>query len=448
MASAVAAGLGVLLSATSAARAGNYESFFLGTEAALQGGATTATARLGTAIWYNPAGLARVDRSAIDASVTAFSLSLGQNVDLASTLPGSEATRLKAVAFDVVPAALTYARQLSFGGGGFGLFVPEQNTQLLRTRLRAPGATGEGARELSVDIYSRQQSYHGGPAFGFSLGPRLDLGGALFVVYRNSLDNSSLAGALDTAGTPILLTVHTAQDEQTFGIQPVAGVQVHPGAGWELGFVVRLPTLRVFRQSQAIEMSLLATPAIADAPPAFVDDFGEDSGFAGGVMAPLQMHLGVASEIAGGQLSLDGSYRAPYSNAALGIDERAVFNLRVGGRIPTSENVTLGAGLFSDRAADRLADNPDGRRIHYYGASFGIQLDTKYGVISRAGVTLPREEPLIFRTTLAVSYLLGVGELERIQLREDDAGMVDIEAVQQHVVDHQIVLHLGATVLN
>ena len=443
-----AAVLGALLSATAAARAGNLDGFYLGNDAALQGGASTATARQGSAIWYNPAGLAHLEHSAIDASMTAFSLSLGQNVDLDSALPNSETKRLKTIAFDVVPAALTYARQLSFGGGGFGLFVPEQSTQFLRTRLRAPGATGEPARELSVDLYSRLQDYYVGPAFGVPVGPHLDLGAALFATFRNGLDTSAVAAALDPAGNTSFTLAHVTDDEQTFGFQPVLGLQLHPGAGWELGFVLRLPTLRVYRLHQSVEMTLSTMQGSDAEPPTFQDDFSQATGFAGSVISPPRGHLGVAHQFASGQLALDASYRAPLHNSAVGIDQSGVFNLRLGGNLPAGENVTVGAGLFTDRAADHLADSSDGRRIHYYGASVGLQLDRVYGVIRREGVALAREQSLIFRTTVVLSYLLGVGELQRLQLGENADGMVQIGTMQQHVVDHQIVLHLGATVLD
>jgi len=444
----LAALVGALLGATSPAHAGNFDSFYLGNEAAIQGGASTATARHGNAIWYNPAGLARLEQSSIDASVTAFSLSFGENVDLDSTLPDSETKRLKNVAFEVVPAALTYARQFSFGGAGFGLFVPEQSTQFLRTRLRAPAVMGDRPRELSVDVYAREQDYYGGPAFGVSVGPYVDLGASLFVAFQNSFDTTALALSLDAAGSSFLTTSHATDDQQTVGLQPVAGLQLHPGGGWELGLVLRLPTLRVYQQSQNVEMTLSASEGSQAEAPTFQDDFDETAGFSGGVLAPLRAHLGVAHELAGGQLALDASYRAPMHDSAAGVDQSAVFNLRLGGYVPASENLTLGGGLFTDRAADRLTENSNGRHINYYGASFGIQLDTLYGVITRKGVALPAPQPLIFRTTVVLSYLLGVGEIERIQLGQGEDGTPQLGPVQQHVVDHQLVLHLGATVLD
>jgi len=441
-----ASSVGGVLGATGLARAGNFDTFYLGNEAAMQAGAATASARRASAIWYNPAGLAQLDHSSIDASATAFSLTLGEDIDLDSTVPGSETTRLKSTPLSVVPAALSYARRLSWAGVGFALFVPTQESQFIRTRLRVPSVSQPLSYGLSVDASSVSQEYYAGPALAISLGERLRLGFALLAHYRTELTQTTLqfsATAGDISGNVL---AHTTEDQQSVGVQPIAGVQFQANADWQLGFVLRAPTLRLYRQAQNIEQSLTTTPD--GTPPEVDDEFSESSGFSSAILAPLRVHFGVARELGSGQIAAEVSYRAPLRDAELLVDQRGKVDARIGVQGPISDRVAVGSGIFSDRSADRLTEDANGRDIDYYGLSFGVQLDTPYGVISRQGEPFEAPRPLIFRTTLVLSYMLGLGQLQRLELGEGGADGPSIEVTNQDVLVHQVVLNVGATLLD
>jgi hypothetical protein len=430
------------------AQAGNFDTFYLGNEAAMQAGAATASARRGSAIWYNPAGLARLDHSSIDANATALSLSLGDDVDVDSSLPGSEGTRLKSTALAIVPASLSYVRQLSFAGAGVALFVPNQQTQVLRTRLRAPNATSDRPYELSVDGHSVTQEYYAGPALGFALGPHVDLGFALLANYRTEVTHLAVLLALDGAAGSATALQRSTDDEQSLGLQPVAGLQLHLPRGWQAGLVVRAPSVRLYRQAQNVNMAL-SIAQTTETELELEDDFTDQTGFSSTLLTPLRVHLGLARELGDGQISAEASYRLPLRNRGEELNQRGVFNARLGGQLALNETLALGGGVFSDRSADRLSEeDSDGRDIDYYGASIGVQLDTQYGIVTRKGQTLQQPRPLIFRTTLVLSYLLGLGQLQRLELGQDADGGFSLTFLNRHVVDHQIVLNFGATLLD
>ncbi len=124
-----------------------------------------------------------------------------------------------------------------------------------------------------------------------------------------------------------------------------------------------------------------------------------------------------------------------------------MFNARLGAQLPVSDTLTLGAGVFSDRSAERLGEESDGRDLDYYGVSIAAQLDTVYGVVSRQGEQLEAPRSLVFRTTMALSYLQGIGKLERAQLRYVEL-VPELSVEQKQVLAHQIVLHVGATLLD
>jgi hypothetical protein len=142
------------------------------------------------------------------------------------------------------------------------------------------------------------------------------------------------------------------------------------------------------------------------------------------------------------------SYQLPQKNAVIAADRRSVFNARLGGQVRASETWTLGGGVFSDRSADRLTEDSDGRDVHYYGISLGAQRDTPYGIVSRDGLPSNAEKALIFRTTVVLSYLLGTGQLQRAELRQAADGSSQLETLSKDVIDHQIILHFGATLLD
>ncbi|MEY4547806.1 MAG: hypothetical protein RL685_4001 [Pseudomonadota bacterium] len=438
--------LGLAFGVSSPALAGNTDSFYLGNEAALQGGASAATARGGTSLWYNPAGLARLEHDSIDGSMTALSLSLGQDIDLDSALPESEARRLKSSTFAVVPASLSYTRRFGFGGVGVGLFVPNQEKDVLRTRLRAPSANGGPSVELSVDGYTQLQDYYAGAAFGLSLSPFIDVGAALFATFRSELTILGVSAVLDLPMETATVMQHSTEDTQDLGLQPVLGVQLHPGAGWDAGLVLRMPVLRLYALSQTVGMNLL-TREMEEAP-VFQDDFDEQNGFSSTVLQPLRAHAGLARQLGAGLLALELSYQLPQKNDTIAADRRGVFNVRLGGQVRASETWTLGGGVFSDRSADRLTQDSDGRDVDYYGISVGAQRDTPYGVVSRDGLPASAGRLLIFRTTVVLSYLLGTGQIQRLELGQDANGTSQLEARNQDVIDHQIILHFGATLLD
>jgi hypothetical protein len=104
--------------------------------------------------------------------------------------------------------------------------------------------------------------------------------------------------------------------------------------------------------------------------------------------------------------------------------------------------------VFSDRSADRLTEDSDGRDIDYYGISIGAQRDMPYGVVSRDGVPASEGRAIIFRTTVVLSYLLGTGQIQRQELGQAANGTSQLETRNKSAIDHQIILHFGATLLD
>src|SRR5687768_5653089 len=98
-----------LLTATALTRAsvaGNLDNYYMSSEAALLGGAITADAKGGGALWYNPAGLSQVEGLRLDVTVNAFRLSTGAMADVETPDPSAKTT-LQTVNLRSVPASIT-----------------------------------------------------------------------------------------------------------------------------------------------------------------------------------------------------------------------------------------------------------------------------------------------------------------------------------------------------
>ncbi len=123
----------------SRARAGNDDSILLGNDAALVAGAVVSNSNDGSALWYNPAGLARATQSSLDASASAFALRRYKMPGLISAVGGrgGDASFTEIVS---IPSALTYVRRWGDSMVGLGLFASQVQDFTLRASLGFPVA--------------------------------------------------------------------------------------------------------------------------------------------------------------------------------------------------------------------------------------------------------------------------------------------------------------------
>ena len=113
------------------AHAGNDDGVLVGNDAALMAGAVTATVVDGSALWYNPAGLAAARVDTVDVSGSAFVLRTYHAKELLSGADGSNSDA-KVTEIVSVPSALTFVRKLAPGlNVGAGTLGNKVFTQLV-----------------------------------------------------------------------------------------------------------------------------------------------------------------------------------------------------------------------------------------------------------------------------------------------------------------------------
>lgn len=119
------------------ASAGNLDTFVLGNDAAMMGGAVSATATGSTAIWYDPAGLDGATFQSVDVGFNAYAVRFGSSPDLtADASKGGHREKLTNLDISPVPTTLAYTRRIGGWQVGAGLFVPNRSLYLRRTLVR------------------------------------------------------------------------------------------------------------------------------------------------------------------------------------------------------------------------------------------------------------------------------------------------------------------------
>ncbi len=439
--------LAFVLGGVSPAHAGNLDSFYVSSDAALQAGAVAATTSSGGSIWYNPAGMAHLTGTRLDVNVSGYAVRFGAQVGFDSTLPNAEQRRLILLELDVVPAAVTLTRRFGRVGVGVGVFVPAQTSVALRTHLAAP--TDEKGRTLEFGYDSKAQfrEYHLGPGVGWDVTDRLRLGMSLLANYRTYSESTDVSASLreqnDGHESTLAWVRHHRIDSVGVGLELVIGAQWSLARGYTAGLVVRSPSLRLGQAAEQIDTEVVGS---TDAAVSQTITFDERLALGTQLLSPFRFHFGLSRTLGRFTTSVEGSLLLPFENEALGIDEKSTFNARLGLMAELDPTWTVGGGLFTDRSPAPLPERFLDKKIDYYGATLAVNWKRPYGVYSRDGAFLEQPQALVFGTTLALSYALGVGSIAGALVGPSEFGGLQVAAQPASVFAHEFLLHIATTI--
>ena len=373
--------LAVLL-APATAWAGNSDEVNAGLDVTLTGGAVVATTYTGAALWYNPAGIARINKASLELTGITMQIQIVKIPGLLTIETDPQAqSEGKTVNFTVVPQAITFTialqENLKLGVGLFNSsirrsFVTEQVTT-------APGITPEaravGGQNSKVDFFH----ISAGLAGEFGAKQKVLVGGAFDIVVATGRLDATQA-IFYNEGEAGFITNGVTETQTGFGLQLKGGIQWVPIPEVRLGLSVASPSFafvilersaNTFGQSPAVGTTLPEGDPNAQAAGG-AESRGARGGWWG--VEPGNFRFGIAYVGNWGWIEADLIIQWRLRTPDLDLDLQPIVNGRIGSAFRLTKVVNLGVGLFTDRRPiDRLEVAPFATSdVNFYGAHLGF----------------------------------------------------------------------------
>lgn len=420
-----------LLLTPAVARAGNEDDFFPGNRAAMTAGAVTAVVADGSALYFNPAGLAATPGSRLDASASGYGLRLHSAPGFLRTAGGA---RQDASVNEVlaIPTQVAYARRLAEGIVlGLGYFVPRTGDALLRARITE---TNAATSTVSLDVRETTTSSLLAAGLGFRVSSRLRLGFGLFAAYDSTVFSSAIFGAVSRGATPDTVIQYSSLLTRSRGsAQLRAGLQLDLGGGFTLGLAARSPRLQLFRGGeQSINVAGVVSVEGSNRLTATTGD-NKDTGAQVGLLEAGRYHAALSYQQGRTLVSAEVDLQPGLRSQRTEVDRRLAVNARVGALHALDDKLALGLGVFTDRATTAAA-----YYANYQGATLGIELHDLFKLAKGE-----RAQTLTLTNVFALRYAYGVGPTQASLVRADPA--LSISAATSTQTTHEIGLHVGSS---
>lgn len=364
----------------------NYQ-FIIGERAAGMGGAYTAIANDSTALWYNPAGLARISDMHLNISGNTYSY-LKTTTEGFYQLPkyggGSESVNMEESDFSVVANTLIFGKKLGDNQAvSFGLFIPSQDTLL--GSMKAKDLTDIDGDKLNFkdDASLNSKYYVGMLGYGIQATDDLNIGASIGVgYYQAQYKDNTLLHVDYTAtdpGTEELTVSQLSYDDTQYTLQAGLGLQYVQyevdGIQQRVGLYIQTPTYRLSGNS---EYEVVSYSAISN------------NYSSGDTWEKTPAKSEPFKQVLPGFISIGYGYEKPDSfgfsldivpTFSVSGDEsdakNPVVNIKAGLENYLTKSMILRAGFFTDFSqkddVKATTDTPDGTdKINYYGGTLSL----------------------------------------------------------------------------
>lgn len=407
----------VLLMLSAPAFAGNANSFFVGNDAAMTAGSIAAVVRDAESIWYNPAGLGGNELTRLDLSGNVFMWRLqnirsGMQVELPS---GTYDQDIQGNEFLAVPAAMTFARRASDTiSYGFGVYVPQYQDVTFNNSFDSnetiPGIAEPVTYTQGFNQDTSEMEYDLGGGFGWKVSPTVRIGGSLFFLYDRSrfylTQFEDIQSADGSRNTSIFFVDSVRELIKTIGVRATAGVQWDFAPQWRLGVVAYSPTFQIYSWG---ETSVAAGGSGIDAQGRVISQAVRTTSnihrLSGDMVDPFHALISLAYVRPDLWVGIAADFYLPLHNAGLLVDKKFCWNVMAGSKFKLSEKFNMGVGFFTDNSDNGGIAHAGEAQVNYYGLTVGGEFRTP---VSRGE---EGTSPIVFSSTLAARYALGVGSV-------------------------------------
>ena len=405
--------LGVLLAAAQA-RAGNLEKFFLGEDAGLTAGSVAATTADSGSLYYNPAGLALLERDSVDLGISAYAARYYRIPGIVQiALPDRKTTLdFTGTSFFSTPAAVIFGTRLSPTLGlCLGVFTRDQLdvAGIFSGKFEGPNGSGRYQYEQGVEVDFRAKDYLAGIGLGWQAAKPLRLGLSLLGEYQHQAIGIQFWGDyLDPASynpsTQLYSTRLTTSFQQHLGVgsyggRAVGGLQWQLLPHWALGLVARSPDFVVY---QSVESDALLDANVIPGPVVVrVHVNGDATGHPYVWQDLWRLEGALAFTGADGWVALQADASDRPDDEGRG----AIWNAKLGGLLHLNPTWDWGAGVYTDQAWNEAILSFGSSNMEFYGANTGLRWKRQIG----AGEGKPGSVEL--RTSLLLHYERGYGQM-------------------------------------
>ena len=345
-----AASAALLAALPAAADTSNFRPYLVGARAAGMGGAFTALADDGSGPWYNPAGIAFVERSQVSLSGSAYGLVSGSIKDALG-----DGRTFRYSSLDTFPTSTTRVWRLPDPAPGDaqvvsgGVYLPDGYSTDARDRLGSP--------QNAFFFNNEQQTLWFNATWARRSG-NVSVGVALYALVRTELDSSDLT-VIDPTDPARFVNLAQRVDSTTYGGVAALGVRWDPEPNLHLGLAFTSPavgwgTRRVFAR-------ILVGPGVSGSGAPGSSAVVNQDDLHASPTEPGRLQGGVAWSHGPLTLAADLLWRLPRTVvddadlAAQGLERRVVqqgtVDASLGAEWIAAGKYPLRAGLFTDRAA-------------------------------------------------------------------------------------------------
>lgn len=386
--------LGAMLAALAipaAAQAGDtrYQDYVIGGRAIGLGGAFVSLADDASGIYYNPAGIADVDRRSASVSTSLYGFERGANrLDPTVPVTGLEELDVEFNELVIVPASAGYVQGIGEAGPngerkhayGVTVVVPSYRDFSSSPNTTQRASEREPLVQNASTSYTRHvsdRSLWAGAAYARKLTPRLRLGVSAFYVLRSTSDSEEIAGYAELEGADEQV-FRSARNEVSYlngNAVLMLGAKYQLSDRVAVGAAIQSPSLQLHSSAQLRFSRAISIPEcpsasgcdsgsiLAEGPVSRYDAFTLNNARSQTRYAP-RLRLGAHyAEPYDFTLSADITYHAPVSYTLIDVDDprqrqrlpftprverRGVVNFNVGGEYLLVRQVSVAGGLFSN----------------------------------------------------------------------------------------------------